>query len=33
MYFVCGTMSCAKTSLHWSVIHYADFERQFGRGS
>ena len=21
-YFVCGTMSPAKLSLHWSVIHY-----------
>ena len=20
--FVCGAMSCAKLSLHWSVIHY-----------
>ena len=26
--FVCGTMSCAKSSLHWSVIHYrVTFER------
>ena len=32
--FVCGTMSHAKMSLYWSVIHYQmTFERHSGCGS
>ena len=32
--FVCGTMSCAKSSLHWSVVRYqVTFKWQSGRGS
>ena len=29
-HFVCGTMSCAKSSLHWSIIHYLIFWAWFG---
>ena len=32
--FICGTMSHAKSSMHWSVIHYqVPFEGHPGHGS
>ena len=31
--FVCETMPCAKSSLHWSIIHYqVTWEWHSGRG-